>query len=92
MEKKRLSKQTTHNHLKHLVRDGILTRETIINGKGRPKIFYNRSEKPIKISKEEVVSVSFRKLKSLCKKKTSYGYCEEKNKECCSLYSPAVLK
>ena len=92
MQKKNLSKQTAHNHLKHLVRDDILSREAIIQGKGRPTIYYSRTQNPIKIPKEDTVSITFKKLKILCKNRDRNGSCQEKDKECDILSCPAILK
>jgi predicted ArsR family transcriptional regulator len=93
MEKRKLSKQTAHDHLKHLVRDGILTRQATIQGKGRPTIYYSRTEKPIKITQEEdLVSIPFKKLQSLCKKRDKYDRCTEKRRECEIFNCPAILK
>jgi predicted ArsR family transcriptional regulator len=91
MQKTNLSKQTAHNHLKHLIRDGVLTRKAVIQGKGRPTIYYRRTSKPLRQVKGEVVSITFNQLKKLCKKRQS-DYCQEKNKECDISICPAILK
>jgi len=91
IQKTHLCKQTTHNHLKHLLRDAVLTRQAEIQGKGRPTIYYKRTTKPLKQVKGEVVSITFTKLQKFCKQKNKY-YCQEKNKECSISICPAILK
>ena len=92
IQKTGLCKQTAHNHLKHLLRDGVLTRKATIQGKGRPTMYYRRTAKPLKQVRGEVVSITFNKLKNICKKRGKYEHCQLKNKECDIFNCPVILR
>lgn len=86
-----LCKQTAYNHLKCLVENKILWKSAIVKGRGRPIVIYARTKNPIKHLSNEIVSLSFEKLKSICAY-NSRGVCG-KNKELCSLTNcPNILK
>jgi predicted transcriptional regulator len=92
VKKSGLARQTAHTHLKHLVEDGILIREVIKQGRGRPTILYSRTEKPICILKtENVVSLTFQKLKRACRFRND-KWCKETKGYCSSKSCPLTLK
>jgi predicted ArsR family transcriptional regulator len=91
IEKSKLARQTTHTHLKHLVGGGILLREAIGSGRGRPTIFYYRTERPIKSLKLNIVSLSFGKLKIVCRHQKN-NRCQQKNTYCSIDVCPVTLK
>jgi len=92
VKKSGLSRQTAFNHLKHLVNDGLLIRETKKSKRGRPKILYSRTKKPISILKEEdAVSLTFKKLSQVCRHQKGRR-CKWTLEKCYSSFCPLILK
>ena len=87
-----LTRQTTHNHLKHLVKAGILTREAKKQGRGRPTILYKRTKIPINTLKmDSVVTLTFKNLKHACRYRNS-SFCTKTERNCNSWCCPLTYK
>lgn len=94
LEKKTgLSRRTVHTHLKHLVRDGVLSRESVIKGRGRPTVLYSRTEKSsgvLKYDKEAIVTLRFAILRNVCR--LQKGQCDKTKKYCTSDLCPLIMR
>jgi len=63
-----LARQTVHNHLRHLVNQGLVLKEAVRQGRGRPTIPYFIPRQVALASKDVVVvSLTFQRLRSICR-------------------------
>lgn len=76
------ARQTVVNHLKHLTKKNILNREVKKQAKGRPRVFYYRTDVPIWVLKrDDVVCLTFKRLSFVCRSQKE-GKCLRINKYC----------
>ena len=92
IKKTGLSRQTAINNLKTLTKNGYLSRQSLVKGRGRPTILYYRTQKPINILKfGNAVTLSFQKLKHVCRLEKG-GFCKQKKCHCSPNICPIVIK
>ena len=62
------ARQTVYNHLNHLITAGIVSKEAVRRGRGRPTILYSLS-KPLVggVEWSDVVSLTFQRLRHVCR-------------------------
>jgi DNA-binding IclR family transcriptional regulator len=71
------ARQTVHNHLKHLTTSGLVLREVVKHGRGRPEILYRVSRQAYRMSEEvAVVSLAFERLRHACRFEKG-GWCKK---------------
>jgi hypothetical protein len=77
------ARQTVFNHLKHLLTNGIIQKQTIPNSRGRPTILYQRTITPLPdLNKTKIVMIPFNLLKQICLYE-KHGYCKERKEVKC---------
>jgi predicted transcriptional regulator len=95
IKKTGMARQTAHNHLSHLTKEGILFREKRVYGRGRPKILYCRTSKPIKsLTKKTnafVVNLRFQSLRHACRFEKD-EWCNERKNKCASSTCPLIIR
>ena len=92
VERSGLARQTVHNHLKHLVEEGIASQEAVKRGKGRPTVLYRNSRRPIEtVEVADIVRLTFQKLKHVCRFEKG-GWCKEVRSKCARETCPLTLK
>mgnify|MGYP000591176972 CR=1 FL=1 len=77
VDKSDFARQTVHNHLKHLMEAGLVSKD-VVRGRGRPTMIY-RLSKPVEAA--VVVSLKFRRLKHACRFEKG-GWCKEVKDKC----------
>ena len=87
-----LARQTVHNHLRHLLKAGIVSEEAVKRGRGRPTILYRRSKQPVQmVEMADIVSLTFQRLKHVCRFEKG-GWCKEIKGKCTPERCPLTLK
>jgi hypothetical protein len=91
IQKTGYARQTVHNHLKHLLSNGILEKEVISNGRGRPTLLYYRTTVGFfEFTKPNVVIIAFGRLKRICRFEKG-GRCRAIEEEkCCFEDCPII--
>jgi predicted transcriptional regulator len=91
IQKTGYARQTVHNHLKHLLNNGILRKEIITNGRGRPTILYYRTNVGLsEFLKPTVVIIAFNRLKHICRFEKG-GRCRERKEAKCSFEDCPII-
>ena len=86
------ARQTVHSHLKHLTASGLVMREAVKQGRGRPEILYRVSRQAFRIFRgAAMVSLSFERLRRACRFEKG-GWCKEARGECAQDVCPLALK
>ena len=86
------ARQTVHNHLKHLTASGLVLREVVKYGRGRPEILYRVSRQAFRMPEGAVmVSLAFQRLRHACRFEKG-GWCKEVRGNCAQENCPLTLK
>ena len=92
IERSGFARQTVHNHLKHLVEAGIVSKEVVRRGRGRPAILYRLSKRPVEVVEGiDVVSLTFQRLRHACRFEKG-GWCKEAKGKCTPEKCPLISK
>ena len=85
------ARQTVHNHLKHLTASGLVLREVVKRGRGRPEILYRVSRQAFRTSERDiVVSLAFERLRHACRFEKG-GWCKKVRLDCAPGNCPLPL-
>jgi len=86
------ARQTVHNHLKHLTASGLVLREAVKYGRGRPEILYRVSRQALRMPEGAVmVSLAFQRLRRVCRFEKG-GWCKEVRGDCAPDSCPLTFK
>jgi len=92
MDASGFARQTVHNHLKHLTGSGLVSREVVKYGRGRPEILYRLSRQAFKVPEGAVmVSLTFQRLRHACRFEKG-GWCKEAKSKCAPENCPLTFK
>jgi predicted ArsR family transcriptional regulator len=77
MDRPGFARQMVHNHLRHLVMAGIVSKEALRRGRDRPTVLYRLSKRMVEgFEPPDVVSLTFQKLRHVCRFEKS-GWCKK---------------
>ena len=88
------ARQTIHNHLQNLVEHGLVMKETLPGGRGRPKVKYRLTPglpRDFSTTDLQVVMLPFKKLKTVCRHEKG-GRCKRTRKHCDPSLCPTTTK
>jgi predicted ArsR family transcriptional regulator len=92
VQKSGFARQTVHNHLKHLVKAGFLSCETVKRGRGRPTIIYHRFKQRVEVVEDaDVVWLTFQKLKRACRFEKG-EWCKKLRNQCTPEKCPLTMR
>ena len=88
------ARQTVHNHLQSLVERGLVVKETLPGGRGRPKVRYRLTPglpRDPSTTDLQVVMLLFKKLKTVCRHEKG-GRCKRIRNRCGPSLCPLIIK
>ena len=92
MDRSGFARQTVHSHLKHLVEAGIVSKEGLKRGRGRPTMLYRLSKRPSDAAESSgIVSLTFQRLKHACRFEKG-GLCKKVKGGCTVERCPLTIK
>ena len=86
------ARQTVYNHLNHLIAAGIVSKEAVRRGRGRPAILYSLSKHSVRgVEWSDVVSLTFQRLRHVCRFEKG-EWCKKTKYICTAENRPSTIK